>query len=39
MIFDCGGTEKLNSSTNINILTGEEKENEGNNLSSRTDFS
>lgn len=24
MIFDCGGTEKLNSSTNINRLRGEE---------------
>jgi cytidyltransferase-like protein len=39
MVFDCGGTEKLNSSTNINRLTGEEKENEGNNLSGRTDLS
>jgi len=39
MIFDCGGTEKLNSSTNINRLTGKEKENEGNNLPSGTDIS
>ena len=38
MIFDCGGTEKLNSSTNINRLTGEEKENEGNNLFGGADF-